>query len=191
LMPAMMGRRCPPGAHGPSEGMVRRELKMPTASRKADAHRCVYRMVMVMDAWPSSAWIEGMGVPAAAICEAKVWRSACQPTGRRLARFACAELHQDTITPEQIDKAMVVLFVREGGVDGSCASAATRNSRLAAIRAFFRFLLAEDRVARDPTASLHSAALPERAPTFLTAEEFAKVRRTVGGCRRELSKISS
>jgi integrase/recombinase XerC len=98
---------------------------------------------------------------------------------RRFARFACAELHQGAVTPDQIDKALVILFVREGGVSGTQASAATRNSRLAAIRAFFRFLLADERVPRDPTASVHSAALPDRAPTFLTAEEFASVRRAV------------
>jgi integrase/recombinase XerC len=104
---------------------------------------------------------------------------------RRFDRFACAELHQDTVTPSQIDKALVVLFVREGGATGAQASAATRNSRLAAIRAFFRFLLAEDRVARDPTAGVHSATLPERAPTFLTAEEFTKLRRVVEGSATE------
>jgi integrase/recombinase XerC len=98
---------------------------------------------------------------------------------RRFTRFACVELHQEAIAPDQIDKALVVLFVREGGVTGAQASAATRNSRLAAIRAFFRFLLAEDRVTRDPTANIHSASLPARAPTFLTAEEFAKLRRAI------------
>jgi integrase/recombinase XerC len=98
---------------------------------------------------------------------------------RRFARFACAELHQESVVPSQIDKALVVLFVREGGVTGAQASAATRNSRLAAIRAFFRYLLTEERLARDPTAGLHSATLPERAPTFLTAEEFTKLRRVV------------
>jgi integrase/recombinase XerC len=97
----------------------------------------------------------------------------------RFARFACAELHQDAITPSQIDKALVVLFVREGGVTGAQASAATRNSRLSAIRAFFRYLVAEEPLTRDPTSGLHSATLPERAPTFLTAEEFAKLRRVV------------
>ena len=98
---------------------------------------------------------------------------------RRFARFACTELHQESVVPSQMDKALVVLFVREGGVAGAQAAAATRNSRLAAIRAFFRFLLAEERVTRDPTAAVHSATLLERAPTFLTAEEFAKLRGAV------------
>ena len=104
---------------------------------------------------------------------------------RRFVRFACAELHQDTVTPNQIDKALVVLFVREGGVTGAQASAATRNSRLAAIRAFFRYLVAEERLARDPTVSIHSATQPERAPTFLTAEEFTKLRCIVEGSAAE------
>jgi site-specific recombinase XerD len=98
---------------------------------------------------------------------------------RRFTRFACAELHQDMIAPDQIDKALVVLFIREGGMPGTQASAATRNSRLAAIRAFFRFLLADEHVTRDPTASVHSATLPDRAPTFLNAEEFTKLCRAV------------
>lgn len=98
---------------------------------------------------------------------------------RRFTSFACAELHQETVAPSQIDKALVVLFVREGGVTGAQASAATRNSRLAAIRAFSRYLVADDFLARDPTTGIHSATLPERAPTFLTAEEFAKLRRAV------------
>jgi site-specific recombinase XerD len=98
---------------------------------------------------------------------------------RRFARFACAELHQETVSPTQIDKALVVLFVREGGLPGSKALPATRNSRLAAIRALFRFLLADGRIDRDPTAGVHSASMPERAPTFLTAEEFTKLRRAI------------
>jgi len=98
---------------------------------------------------------------------------------RRFARFACAELHQDMITPSQIDRALVVLFVREGGIAGAQASAATRNSRLAAIRAFLRYLMAEGRLGYDPTIGIHSATQPERAPTFLTAEEFSKLRRAV------------
>lgn len=98
---------------------------------------------------------------------------------RRFSRFARAELHQDAFSPTQIDKALVVLFVREGGQEGSQSLASTRNSELAAIRALYRFLVAEERVTRDPTASLHSAALPERAPTFLTADEFAKLRHAI------------
>jgi integrase/recombinase XerC len=98
---------------------------------------------------------------------------------RRFVRFACAELHQERITPSEIDKALVVLFVREGGIAGAQASAATRNSRLAAIRAFVRFLVAEGRLVRDPTIGIHSATQPEQAPTFLNAEEFTKLRRAV------------
>jgi len=54
---------------------------------------------------------------------------------RRFARFACAELHQDTVAPGQIDKALVVLFVREGGVAGG-----TSLSRQRAIQGWQRYV---------------------------------------------------
>lgn len=98
---------------------------------------------------------------------------------RRFCRFACAELHRDVVAPSDVDKALVVLFVREGGVPGSQALASTRNGRLAAIRALARFLLIEERLTRDPTRGLQAATLPEQAPTFLTAAEFAQLCRTV------------
>ena len=98
---------------------------------------------------------------------------------RRFCRFACTELHRDTVAPCEVDKALVVLFVREGGTTGAESSAATRNSRLAALRSFFRFLVVEERLTRDPTSGLQAATLPEQAPTFLTAAEFAQLCRTV------------
>ncbi len=97
---------------------------------------------------------------------------------RRFCRFACAELHRDVVVASDVDKALVVLFVREGGTAGT-ASAATRNSRLAALRSFFRFLVVEERLTRDPTIGLQAAALPEQAPTFLTVAEFEQLCRTV------------
>lgn len=98
---------------------------------------------------------------------------------RRFDVFARAELHQETVRPDEIDKAMVTLFVREGGRPGVAASAATRNSRLAGLRAFFRFLASEDRIPQDPSAAVAFAKLPERSPTFLTEVEFAELRQTV------------
>jgi site-specific recombinase XerD len=98
---------------------------------------------------------------------------------RRFRRFACAELHRDAVAPSEIDKALVVLFVREGGTGGIDSSAATRNSRLASIRSFFRFLVVEEYLPRDPTSGLQAATLPEQAPIFLTATEFAQLCQTV------------
>jgi integrase/recombinase XerC len=98
---------------------------------------------------------------------------------RRFCRFACVELHRDVVAPSDVDKALVVLFVREGGTGGVNSSAATRNSRLAAIRSFFRFLVVEERLPRDPASGLQAATLPERAPTFLAAAEFAQLCHTV------------
>jgi site-specific recombinase XerD len=98
---------------------------------------------------------------------------------RRFDAFARAELHQEAVRPDEIDKAMVTLFVREGGSPELVASAATRNSRLAALRAFFRFLASESRVPQDPSSAVAFAKLPERSPTFLTEGEFAELRRAV------------
>ena len=97
---------------------------------------------------------------------------------RRFCRFACAELHRNIVAPSDVDKALVVLFVREGGTVVADSSPATRNSRLAALRSFFRFLAVEERLARDPTSGLQAATLPEHAPTFLTVVEFAQLCRT-------------
>lgn len=93
----------------------------------------------------------------------------------RFEKSACAELHRDAVRAGDIDKALVVLFVREGGRPGSTASASTRNGRLAALRGFFRYLIAEGRLSRDPSAGIGFAKLPERAPTFLSEEEFSRL----------------
>ena len=98
---------------------------------------------------------------------------------RRFCRFACTEFHRDSVAPSDVDKALIVLFVREGGTAGAESSAGTRNSRLAALRSFFRFMVVEERLARDPTGCLRAATLSARAPTFLNADEFRKLCRAV------------
>ena len=98
---------------------------------------------------------------------------------RRFCRFACTELHRDVVASSEVDKALVVLFIREGGIASAESSAATRNSRLAGLRSFFRFLVMEERLGRDPASGLQAATLPEKAPTFLTAAEFSRFCRPV------------
>ena len=98
---------------------------------------------------------------------------------RRFCRFACTELHRDSVAPSELDKALVVLFIREGGTSGAESSAATRNSRMAALRSFFQFLVVEERLGRDPTSGIQAATLPTKAPTFLNTEEFRQLCRAV------------
>lgn len=100
-------------------------------------------------------------------------------TLRRFVAFAREELHHDEIRAEDVDKALVVAFVREGGSRGARPSASTRNSRLSALKAFFRWLVAEEQLVKDPTKSVERAELPERSPTFLTPEEFGRLREAV------------
>jgi integrase/recombinase XerC len=98
---------------------------------------------------------------------------------RRFHAFAKSELHQDPVAAAAIDRALVTLFVREGGRAGRRAAASTRNARLAALRSFFRYLLSEGRVPRSPADSVAFAQIPDRSPTFLTEDEFTKLRATV------------
>jgi site-specific recombinase XerD len=102
--------------------------------------------------------------------------------GELLERFqtvARAELHQDAVPIAALDKGLITVFVREGGRPEIAASAATRNSRLAALRAFFRYLVMEGRLPNDPSAAVAFAKIPARSPTFLTEDEFARLCRTV------------
>lgn len=98
---------------------------------------------------------------------------------RRFRTTAGAELHRDTVSVADLDKALAILFVREGGRPRSLPSASTRNGRLAALRAFFRFLVADGRLPRDPSAGVVFAAEPGRSPTFLTDAEFELMRDAV------------
>lgn len=43
--------------------------------------------------------------------------------------------------------------------------------RMEALKSFYRYLLLEEKIGRDPTLHLHSPKLPERIPQFLTEEE--------------------
>jgi integrase/recombinase XerC len=102
--------------------------------------------------------------------------------GELLQRFQAlmrSELHKEEVAVGDADKALVVLFVREGGEPGSSAAASTRNSRLAALRGLFEYLVAENRLGRDPSEGLAFAKLPKRSPTFLNEDEFGRLCATV------------
>lgn len=90
---------------------------------------------------------------------------------RRFEAYARAELQRDVVGPDEIDKALVTAFVREGGRPGTVSAPATRNSRLAPIRGLFRFLVREGRLAVDPSAAVPFAKRPTRSMTFLTESE--------------------
>jgi integrase/recombinase XerC len=93
----------------------------------------------------------------------------------RFRAFARREFHRDEVQVGDVDKALITLFVRGDGKLMTPPSASTRNGRLAALRGFFQYLVAEGRLAHDPSEAVPFAKLPQRSPTFLTEEEFSKL----------------
>ena len=91
----------------------------------------------------------------------------------RLSAFARASLERDTIAPAEIDRRLVEMFVRHGGRhDERVAASSTRNVRLAALRGFFGYLIAEGRLITDPTTGLRPAKVKSCSPGYVTENEF-------------------
>lgn len=62
--------------------------------------------------------------------------------------------------------------------DGMVATSLARY--MATLRAFYRFLLAEDKIQTDPAMLLRSPRKPERLPRYLTVEEVSRLLTAVG-----------
>ncbi|MBI2876132.1 MAG: site-specific tyrosine recombinase XerD [Candidatus Tectomicrobia bacterium] len=77
----------------------------------------------------------------------------------------CLEAVQEVDRPEILD---YLSRLQQQGL-----SQASLAQHLAALRAFFRFLVAEGRLSRDPTADLESPALNRKLPKVLSNEEVA------------------
>jgi site-specific recombinase XerD len=93
----------------------------------------------------------------------------------RFSAFAHAMLGRIAIEPSEIGKQLVELFVLHGGrQDDLVAAASTRNVRLAALRGFFGYLVAEGRLTADPTAGLRPVRVRSHSPGFVTETEFSR-----------------
>jgi site-specific recombinase XerD len=98
----------------------------------------------------------------------------------RFAVFARQTIGRPAISPDDVDRRLVELFIRHGGRDGDAvAAASTRNVRLAALRGFFGFLARQGRLAHDPTLGLLSVKVKSHSPGYLTEPEFARLRSVV------------
>jgi integrase/recombinase XerD len=94
----------------------------------------------------------------------------------RFTAFAHASLGRDTISPADIDRRLVEMFVRHGGrQEESLAAASTRNVRLAALRGYFAYLISEGHVITNPTAGLRPAKVKSRSPGYVTEGEFLRL----------------
>jgi integrase/recombinase XerD len=60
---------------------------------------------------------------------------------------------------------------------------------IASLRAFYRFLMAEEKLEKDPTAFLQSPRKPERLPRYLTVEEVSRLIGSVRGQRHDRVRL--
>ena len=93
----------------------------------------------------------------------------CEAYGRDLRRFAAFAAEQGVTRPRRVNRALLLDFLASEKAAG--LSPATLARRVAALRAFFRTLHAEQIIPEDPSADLDSPDLWKRLPTTLSAEE--------------------
>ncbi len=84
-----------------------------------------------------------------------------------LARFALTQLEKK---PTAIDQHDIELLIFEIGRD-EYLGARSQNRVLSGLRSFFRYLLLEELITRDPTELIASPQLPKNLPTVLSTEE--------------------
>ncbi len=83
------------------------------------------------------------------------------------------ELHQDQRGPEELGHAELSRFMAWVGELGLSARSQARV--LSGLKAFYRFLLLEDRVDKDPTALLEGPRLGRKLPEVLSVQEIDKM----------------
>ncbi len=75
--------------------------------------------------------------------------------------------------PEKASRATVLAYLMDLQKQGKATATIAR--RLAALRAFYQYLLREQRVQQDPTANLESPRLERRLPKVLTVKEVEQL----------------
>lgn len=93
--------------------------------------------------------------------------------GRDLRQY-CGFLSEDTSqTPETASQATIVAYLMMLRKQGKATATIAR--RLAALKAFYQFMLKENYVTKDPTDELSSPKLERKLPKVLTVEEVEKL----------------
>lgn len=99
---------------------------------------------------------------------------------RDLSQFASFAAHaargEDEPREEDVmgaGQSLVADFIADGIESGMSAASASR--RLSALRGFYRFLVREGHISRDPTANLETPRQAQRLPRVLTCEEVDRL----------------
>lgn len=98
---------------------------------------------------------------------------------RDLAFFVAAVRGDDGFVPSAVSARDVRRYVAGLHKDGLAPTTIAR--KLAAVRAFFRFLVRDERLAVDPTTRIRTPKQPKRTPRFLSADDAARLMEAPGG----------
>ncbi len=110
---------------------------------------------------------------AYAVAEEGLAASSVEAYYRDLREFATFVAARGAATPGEVTHAAITVYLlalRHRGL-----AAATIKRRVAAIRAFYHFLLREELIEHDPTVDLAAPRLPRRLPRVLTVEEVERL----------------
>lgn len=110
---------------------------------------------------------------AYALAEAGLARASVDSYRHDLIEFAEFMILRGLRKPADVDRAAITVYLLTLRRHGRAA--ATIKRRVAAIRAFYRFLLREEELEHDPTLDLAPPRLPARLPNVLTVHEVGRL----------------
>ena len=92
---------------------------------------------------------------------------------RDLEKFAVFARENGIRTPKNVEKPLVRSFLNRLNENKFARSSIARN--MSALRSFFRYLMREEIIGKNPAALISSPKLDKRLPAFLTLEEAKRL----------------
>ncbi|MDT3427530.1 integrase/recombinase XerD [Paenibacillus forsythiae] len=105
--------------------------------------------------------------------EKNVASSTLESYGRDIAQFLDYAAERGALSPDDIRKPLVTLYL--SGLKAAGRAAATINRNKVSLRAFFQFLLKERLIAADPTLEMERVRSERKAPLVLSIEEVERL----------------
>ncbi|SET55744.1 site-specific tyrosine recombinase XerD [Paenibacillus sp. NFR01] len=99
--------------------------------------------------------------------------STLESYGRDISQFLAFAEERGAVTPDDIRKSHIMLYV--GALRGAGRAIATVNRTTVSLRAFFHFLLKERLIHQDPTLDMEMARPAPKTPTVLSVEEVERL----------------